>query len=78
MITATQIRNDSVWLDIYLTERPRLSHLEITGIGKSEKQDILEKINLRNGQQVTDDIMDNTKRIIREHFIDKGPMIPSV
>ena len=72
MISATQIRNDSVWLDIYLTERPRLSHLEITGIGKSEKQDILEKINLRNGQQVTDDIMDNTRRIIREHFIDKG------
>jgi len=72
MISATQIRNDSVWIDIYLTERPRLSHLEITGIGKSETQDIMEKINLRNGQQVTDDIMDNTRRIIREHFIDKG------
>jgi outer membrane protein insertion porin family len=72
MISATQIRNDSVWLDIYLTERPRLSHLEITGIGKSETQDVMEKINLRNGQQVTDDIMDNTKRIIREHFIEKG------
>jgi len=72
MISASQIRNDSVWIDIYLTERPRLSHLEITGIGKSETQDIMEKINLRNGQQVTDDIMDNTKRIIREHFIEKG------
>jgi len=72
MITAKQIRNDSVWLDIYLTERPRMSRLNILGIGKSETQDILEKINLRNGQQVTDDIMDNTKRIIREHFIEKG------
>jgi outer membrane protein insertion porin family len=72
VISATQIRNDSVWLDIYLTERPRMSSLEITGIGKSEKQDVIEKINLRNGQQVTDDILDNTKRIIREHFIEKG------
>ena len=69
MITASQIRNDSVWIDIYLTERPRMSRLNILGIGKSETQDVLEKINLRNGQQVTDDIMDNTKRIIREHFI---------
>ncbi len=71
-ISATQIRNDSVWLDIYLTEQPRMSRLEIKGIGKSETQDVMEKINLRNGQQVTADIMDNTSRIIREHFIEKG------
>ena len=56
-ITATQIRNDSVWLDIYLTEQSRMSALEIKGIGKSERQDIMEKINLRNGQQVTADII---------------------
>ncbi len=49
-----------------------MSKLNINGIGKSEKEDILEKINLRTGQQVTADIMDNTKRIIREHFIEKG------
>lgn len=72
MITAKEIRNDSVWIDIYLTERPRMSVLNINGIGKSETQDVLEKINLKRGQQVTDDIMDNTKRIIREHFVEKG------
>jgi len=71
-ITATQIRNDSVWLDIYLTEQSRMSRLNINGIGKSETQDVMEKINLRNGQQVTADIMNNTNRIIREHFIEKG------
>ncbi|MFO7671515.1 MAG: outer membrane protein assembly factor BamA [Bacteroidales bacterium] len=71
-ITATKIRNDSVWIDIYLTEQSRMSRLNINGIGKSENQDIMEKINLRTGQQVTADIMDNTKRIIRDHFIEKG------
>ena len=71
-ITATQIRNDSVWLDIYLTEQSRMSRLNINGIGKSETQDVMEKINLRNGQQVTADIINNTNRIIREHFIEKG------
>ncbi len=72
MITAKQIRNDSVWIDIYLTERSRMSELEIKGLGKSEIQDVMEKINLKRGQQVTDDIIDNTGRIIREHFIEKG------
>jgi outer membrane protein insertion porin family len=71
-ITASKIRNDSVWLDIYLTEQSRMSRLEITGISKSETQDVMEKINLRNGQQVTADIMDNTQRIIRDHFVEKG------
>jgi len=72
VITAKKIQNDSVWLDIYLTERSRISHLTILGVGKSEQTDLLEKINLRAGQQVTDDIMDNTKRIIRDHYIEKG------
>lgn len=71
-ITATRIRNDSVWLDIYLTEQSRMSRLTINGIGKSETQDVMEKINLRTGQQVTADIMNNTTRIIKEHFIEKG------
>ena len=71
-ITATQFRNDSVWLDIYLTEQPRMSRIRLPGINKSESQDVMEKINLRNGQQVTADILNNTSRIIREHFIEKG------
>ena len=71
-ITATQIRNDSVWLDVYLTEQSRMSALKINGVGKSESQDLMEKINLRNGQQVTADIIDNTARIIKEHFVEKG------
>ena len=70
-ITATQIRNDSVWLDVYLTEQSRMSGLNINGVGKSESQDLMEKINLRNGQQVTADIIDNTARIIKEHFVEK-------
>jgi len=72
MISAKQIRNDSVWIDIYLTERARMSNLQILGIGKSETQDVMEKINLKRGQQVTADIQDNTIRIIREHFVEKG------
>ncbi|RLD70142.1 MAG: outer membrane protein assembly factor BamA, partial [Bacteroidetes bacterium] len=71
-ITASKIEGDSIWLDIYLTEQSRMSRLTLTGIGKSETQDVREKINLRNGQQVTADIMDNTQRIIRDHFKEKG------
>jgi len=71
-ITATKIEGNKVWLDIYMLERPRMLRFNINGVTKTESQDLQEKINLRSGQQVTDDILDNTQRIIRDHFIEKG------
>lgn len=71
-ITAKKIEGNRVWLDLFMLERPRIIALDFTGVSKSEETDIREKINLRSGQQVTDDIKDNTIRIIREHFIEKG------
>lgn len=73
-ITASKIEGNKVWLDLYLLERPRMLDLVINGVSKTETTDLLEKINLRNGQQITDDILDNTRRIITEHYIDKGFM----
>lgn len=71
-ITAKKIVGDSVWIDLYLLEQPRMLRLTFEGISKTEQTDLQEKINLRNGQQITADILDNTKRIIKDHFIDKG------
>lgn len=71
-ITATKIEDGKIWLDIYLKERPRMSGLVIDGINKSESQDIMDKLSLRNGSQVTDDVLNNIKRIIKDHFVEKG------
>ena len=71
-ISATKIENGKIWLEIYLEERPRMSGLKIDGISKSESQDLMEKLSLRNGSQVTDDVLNNINRIIKEHFIEKG------
>lgn len=71
-IAATKIESGKIWLEIYLKERPRMSGLQVNGIGKSETQDLLEKLSLRNGSQVTDDVLNNINRIIKEHFIEKG------
>lgn len=71
-ITISEIRSDTVFLDIYLQERPRLSSLKINGIKKSELQDLKDKINLPNGSQITDFILNNTEKIIKDHFLEKG------
>lgn len=71
-ITATKIEGSKIWLDIFLLERPRLSKLTLTGLRKGETTDLTEKLEIRTGSQVTDDLLNNMRRIIRTHFIDKG------
>jgi len=71
-ITATDIRSDTIFLDIYLGERSRISSVEYFGIKQSEIQNLVEKVNLISGSQVTDHILSNTRSIIRDHFVEKG------
>lgn len=71
-VTRSKVEGNRVSLDIYLQERPRLSSLKFDGIRASETQDLVEKISLPNGSQITDFILNNTGRIIKDHFVDKG------
>lgn len=61
-----------VWLEIALTERPRLSVINFYGIKNSEEEDIREQIQLSRGMQVTENNIRNTKNIIKQYFADKA------
>jgi outer membrane protein insertion porin family len=71
-IIANNMGKGKVHLVIYLKELPRLSKLNLIGVNKSEATDLKEKINLKPGSQMTDNIINNTKTIIEKHYIDKG------
>ena len=71
-VFSSKMEKGKVWIDIYLKERPRMSKMEFTGVRKAEEDDLKEKLNLKPGGQVTDDVLNTIKRVIRQHFIDKG------
>lgn len=71
-IIVTKIEDGTVDLEIKLVEQPRLNQIDITGINKSEKGDIEEKINLKRGMQLTQDLINNSVIIIKKHFWEKG------
>ncbi len=77
-ISATSIKEDLIFLDIYLQERPRLSRFSFKGIRKSEADDLREKIKLVKGDVVTDNVIARTSNIIRKHFNSKGFLNASV
>ena len=44
----------------------------MVGIRSTDKEEIEEKINLRTGTQVSSYMLDNTEKIIKDYYIDKG------
>lgn len=71
-ILADKIQNDSIWLELRLTSRPRISNITYSGMKKSERDDIEKKIGMVKGNQITRNQMDRAKVIIKSYFKEKG------
>lgn len=73
-ISYTKIKGDSIYLDIYLQERPRLSKVIFSGLRKSKIKDIREKLgkSIKKGKQMTASVIRKIKNTISSQFIDKG------
>lgn len=63
-----------IFLNIVLGERARLSKYGLPGISKSDAEDLREKINLRLGTIVTENVLQNTRNIVTKFYVDKGYM----
>jgi len=71
-VSITKTVLDTVYLDISLQERPRISSVRYNGLKNSEVQDLTEKINLPVGSQLTSYLLNNARKIISDHFVEKG------
>lgn len=72
VVTADSIVGSNIYIGIALKQRPRVSELNIKGVKKGEREDIESKIGIIKGNQITPDIVDRAKRIIRNYFDAKG------
>jgi outer membrane protein insertion porin family len=77
-ISATKFSGDTVYLDIALQERARISSVKYNGLRKSEQTDLVKKLNLPVGSQVTAYLLNTAEKIIKDHFIEKGFLNTSV
>ncbi len=72
-IFVNEIRGNVAYLEIRLTELPKLSFYGIRGdLSKTKKNDLREAINLTRGAIVTENLLVTTKNISEKHFIEKG------
>lgn len=71
-INFLKLVDDDLFIEIAVVERPRLVQLDMIGIKKSEKDDLIAKIGLARDRVVTEEMKQNAEVIMRKHFYDKG------
>ncbi|MFV0483072.1 MAG: outer membrane protein assembly factor [Bacteroidales bacterium] len=71
-ISVAKEEGKQIWLDVELTEIPRLTSVEYKGLKKNEKEDIDKKLSLIPGQQVTENSIVSAERLIKAYFSEKG------
>ena len=71
-ILITKVQGDNIFLQIDVSERPRLSNVSYKGIKKSEGEDLNGKTGLVKGQVITENRKRNAIEAIQKYFQEKG------
>lgn len=67
-----EIDGDSLDLEVFLKERPRVYNWDFEGITKGKKKDLLDKLKLRRGNELSDYVLDKNKKLIQAYWAEKG------
>lgn len=71
-IYITRLQDDNIFLEIAVTERPRLSSFIFNGINKSESDDLKGKTGLVKGRVITENMKRAAIDAIDKYYSDKG------
>jgi outer membrane protein insertion porin family len=71
-IAVTKIEGKTVFLDIRLEERPKVSRIFFNGIKKGQKSSLEDKTKEYKGRIASDVLLKNFKETIRKHYAEKG------
>ena len=67
-----EINGNNVILTLALVSVPELADIQINGIKKSQKEDIIKTNKLNPGVKVTNNLMNSTKNKIKDYYTGKG------
>ena len=68
----TKLEGKNLFLELAITERPRLSDFKFTGVKKGERDDLETKVGLSKDRVVTDNMKLSAVEAIQKFFSDKG------
>ncbi|MAU71868.1 MAG: outer membrane protein assembly factor BamA [Pseudozobellia sp.] len=66
------IKDDQVFLELEITERPTLSDIKINGIKERKVDDIVKDTDLKKGKKITESLIANTKNYLENKYKKQG------
>ena len=71
-IDSLSASRDTAWLRLDITERPRMSAWDFTGVRSGEKKDLNERLHFRRGGEFSDYVESTSVDIIKRYYKEKG------
>jgi len=71
-LVVNKIEGDKVFLEIRITELPKLSKYKFEGVKKAKQKDLREEIGLIRGKVVTENLIMSTENRVKNYFVNKG------
>ncbi len=71
-IYATKVVNNVIFLEVSVKERPRLSKYKFNGVKKTEEDELRDRLLLRRGRIVDENLRNRTVNSVKSYYIDKG------
>jgi len=71
-ISITKIEGEKVYLNFFLQEQPRLLNMYISGINKTQEDDLRDLLDLSRGKKVSNSLLIEAEKKIKNYFAQKG------
>lgn len=71
-VLITKYVGDYVWIEIQLTENPRVNKVTYSGISKTDREELEKRVGLRKGVQVSPNVFDRTRQLVKKYYDEKG------
>ncbi|MBQ5779542.1 MAG: outer membrane protein assembly factor BamA [Paludibacteraceae bacterium] len=71
-IVADKTEGDKIYLTISLVQRPKITDIRYYGLKKSQREDLESQIGFVRGGQVTKNLENQTIKVIKDYFKEKG------
>src|SRR5690554_1976995 len=77
-IKVDSVKDNTIFLNIAVVERPRLTRIDINGLSKSQTKDIKERVNESSGKILNESLLNTTENTVTRYFAEKGYLYPEI
>lgn len=73
-----KIEGETIFLNIRVVERPRLTRIEIKGLSKSQTEEVRKRLNDNAGKVVNENLINTTRNTIQRFLREKAYLYPEI